>query len=597
MVDNLKFYYEGDDETLVVGKDSNFYLNIINDEELKDVEIKINIPEEFNYNYSKLYNLDNVDEDENPEEIKSSNYSENFSNGILTLKIKKINYEFLLKLNVTPKTEIEQKAISATVTCNNKSQSVSTEIVQVKTEKVDINLSTNFEDGQEVKNGNRVKYNITLKNSGTYTTARTVKVQYANEFDLIELDVKVNGNEVSEDNFLYSSKGLVSLIVDIPEKSTVEVEISAPISIESEMKSKQITNTVEVENFKKSFTYYLGSYDDNGNLIPEVIEKKYKISGTAWLDSSKEGRMDENENKLSSIPVKAIDKNGNVVSNTVTSQDGTYMLENLPVGEYTVIFEYDTSKYSLTTYEGAGIEESVNSNVVKGTYEGKTVATTDTIEITDKNIANINIGLMEGSNFDLSLNKKVKQISMANTKKTQTKKYDTQLAKIDLDYKYINNTKVAIEYEITVTNEGDIPGSATKIVDYLPEGFDFSTELNKDWYTSTNKNIETKSLANTIINPGESKTVTLVLTKNMNENGNGIYSNTAEIAEDYNEYGQADTDSTPGNNKEGEDDQSSANVILGLRTGGPVTYITLTISIMAIICVAAYEINKRVLKF
>lgn len=596
-MDIINFYYEGDDETLVVGKDSNFYLNIINDEELKDVEIKINIPEEFNYNYLKLYNQDKVDEDDNPEEISTSNYSESFSNGVLTLKIKKINYEFLLKLNVTPKTEIEQKALSAVVTCNKKSQSVSTEIVQVKAEKVDINLSTNFEDGQEVKNGDSVEYTISLKNSGTYTTARTVKVQYANEFDLSELDVKVNGNEVTEDNFLYSSKGLVSLIVDIPEKSTVEVKISAPISIESAIESKQITNSVEIEDFKKSFTYYLGSYDDNGNLKPDVIEKKYKISGTAWLDSSKEGRMDENESKISSIPVKAVDKNGNVVCNTTTSQDGTYMLENLSVGEYTVIFEYDTSKYSLTTYEGAGIEESVNSNVVKGTYEGKTVATTDTIEITDKNIANINIGLMEGSNFDLSLNKKVKQISMANTKKTQTKKYDTQLAKIDLDYKYINNTKVAIEYEITITNEGDIPGYATKIVDYLPEGFDFSTELNKDWYTSTNKNIETKALANTIINPGESKTVTLVLTKNMNENGNGIYSNTAEIAEDYNEYGQADTDSTPGNNKEGEDDQSSANVILGLKTGGPVTYITLTISIMAIICVAAYEINKRVLKF
>lgn len=596
-MDIINFYYEGDDETLVVGKDSNFYLNIINDEELKDVEIKINIPEEFNYNYLKLYNQDKVDEDDNPEEISTSNYSESFSNGVLNLKIKKINYEFLLKLNVTPKTEIEQKALSAVVTCNKKSQSVSTEIVQVKAEKVDINLSTNFEDGQEVKNGDSVEYTISLKNSGTYTTARTVKVQYANEFDLSELDVKVNGNEVTEDNFLYSSKGLVSLIVDIPEKSTVEVKISAPISIESAIESKQITNSVEIEDFKKSFTYYLGSYDDNGNLIPDVIEKKYKISGTAWLDSSKEGRMDENESKISSIPVKAVDKNGNVVCNTTTSQDGTYKLENLPEGEYTVIFEYDTSKYSLTTYEGTGIEESVNSNVVKGTYEGKTVATTDTIEITDKNIANINIGLMEGSNFDLSLNKKVKQISMANTKKTQTKKYDTQLAKIDLDYKYINNTKVAIEYEITITNEGDIPGYATKIVDYLPEGFDFSTELNKDWYTSTNKNIETKALANTIINPGESKTVTLVLTKNMNENGNGIYSNTAEIAEDYNEYGQADTDSTPGNNKEGEDDQSSANVILGLKTGGPVTYITLTISIMAIICVAAYEINKRVLKF
>ena len=297
-MDIINFYYEGDDETLVVGKDSNFYLNIINDEELKDVEIKINIPEEFNYNYLKLYNQDKVDEDDNPEEISTSNYSESFSNGVLTLKIKKINYEFLLKLNVTPKTEIEQKALSAVVTCNKKSQSVSTEIVQVKAEKVDINLSTNFEDGQEVKNGDSVEYTISLKNSGTYTTARTVKVQYANEFDLSELDVKVNGNEVTEDNFLYSSKGLVSLIVDIPEKSTVEVKISAPISIESAIESKQITNSVEIEDFKKSFTYYLGSYDDNGNLKPDVIEKKYKISGTAWLDSSKEGRMDENESKI-----------------------------------------------------------------------------------------------------------------------------------------------------------------------------------------------------------------------------------------------------------------------------------------------------------
>ena len=32
-MDIINFYYEGDDETLVVGKDSNFYLNIINDEE------------------------------------------------------------------------------------------------------------------------------------------------------------------------------------------------------------------------------------------------------------------------------------------------------------------------------------------------------------------------------------------------------------------------------------------------------------------------------------------------------------------------------------------------------------------------------------
>ena len=89
---------------------------------------------------------------------------------------------------------------------------------------------------------------------------------------------------------------------------------------------------------------------------------------------------------------------------------------------------------------------------------------------------------------------------------------------------------------------------------------------------------------------------TLILTKNMTENDNGIVCNTAEIAETYNEYGQEDIDSIPENNKEGEDDISSANVILGLKTGGPIVYITLTITIMALISIGAYEINKRVLK-
>ena len=43
--------------------------------------------------------------------------------------------------------------------------------------------------------------------------------------------------------------------------------------------------------------------------------------------------------------------------------------------------------------------------------------------------------------------------------------------------------------------------------------------------------------------------------------------NIAEISEDENEYGVPDKDSTPDNNKDGEDDIDDASVLLAISTG------------------------------
>lgn len=72
---------------------------------------------------------------------------------------------------------------------------------------------------------------------------------------------------------------------------------------------------------------------------------------------------------------------------------------------------------------------------------------------------------------------------------------------------------MVVEYKIIVTNEGAIPGYVKKIADYLPNEMKFSTELNQDWYEGKDGTIYNIALANTIINPGESKEVKLVLTK------------------------------------------------------------------------------------
>ena len=66
-----------------------------------------------------------------------------------------------------------------------------------------------------------------------------------------------------------------------------------------------------------------------------------------------------------------------------------------------------------------------------------------------------------------------------------------------------------------VTNEGDVSGKATKIVDYLPKDLSFSPEINNEWYVGTDGNIYTEGLADQEIKPGETKEITLVVTKVM----------------------------------------------------------------------------------
>ena len=578
------------------------------DKELNNAKVKIDIPDGIKFNYAVAY-------DYNDEEAEPLVQTDRLKNGSIEMDL---NFEcdtYSIRINLTPERIINEN-IYATFSCDEGTQLSDIKTIKVNTINADIKVNSNIDSGAYIKLGEKIEYEITIKNT-SITSLDNFVVQLNLTGDFEEPSIQIDGKLLSEDEYSYSlSSHILSINSNIEINQSKTIKISAPLDTDFNNKEdKNITTKISIDefNYEREFNYIIEKHiekdeeDDEESEEPENpvnptqptdstdSTKTYKILGTAWLDSNKNGSMESDETKLSGIPVKAINSKGEEKATSTTSENGTYTLENLPAGDYTVVFEYDSGKYLLTTYQAEGIEESVNSNVIKTKINEKDVATTNTIKISDRSIANINIGLIQGSNFDLSLNKKVTQISMANSKRTLTLAYDTQLAKMDLDYQYINNTNLAVEYEITVTNEGDIPGTATKIIDYLPKEFDFSSELNSNWYKSGN-NIETKELANEVIAPGESKTIKLVLTKSMTENDNGIVVNTAEIAETYNEFGEPDSDSLPANNIDGEDDISSANVILGLRTGGPVTYVALTLAIMVLITLGAYEINKRVLK-
>ncbi len=332
----------------------------------------------------------------------------------------------------------------------------------------------------------------------------------------------------------------------------------------------------------------------------------YTIAGTAWKDENENGARDKGEQLISDVNVKLLnietkeyvkDSSGNEIS-AKTNSEGLYTLTNIPEGKYIAVFEYDSSKYMLTTYKANGVATDKNSDVVLNdiTINGKTssMATTDTIELKGS-IANIDIGLVDAKEFDLELNKYVSKIVVTNNAGTTTKEFtDSTLAKAEIAAKSLKDSQVVIEYIIKVTNKGEIAGYAKKIVDYKSSELNFSSSMNTDWY-SQGEYVYNSSLAETKLEPGETKELKLVLTKTMTESNTGLIGNTAEIAEAYNTRGAKDKNSTPGNKTKGENDMGQADVIIGVKTGAVISYVLITLSIIIAIGVGAYFISKKVL--
>ena len=254
----------------------------------------------------------------------------------------------------------------------------------------------------------------------------------------------------------------------------------------------------------------------------------------------------------------------------------------------------------ITDFEKAGVSSQFNSKVIEGTLnmdgESRKVGITETIEVRDSNIANINIGLKEAKVFDLRLDKYVNRIIVQNSKGTTTNEYgESTLAKAEIDAKLINNTNVVVEYKIRITNEGEVPAYVRRVVDYVSSEYTFSSELNSDWYEQDGR-LYNASLSNERIEPGESKELTLTLTKKMTENNTGLISNTAEIAESYNEQGIKDKDSTENNNATGEDDLGRADVILSIKTGQVISTIGIILASIAIIGFGSFIVIRLLKK-
>ena len=202
--------------------------------------------------------------------------------------------------------------------------------------------------------------------------------------------------------------------------------------------------------------------------------------------------------------------------------------------------------------------------------------------------------------FDLALRKWVTKAIV--TQNGEEKVFETghhaeddpeEVVKVDLKKSKLNKVVVKFEYQIRITNEGEIDGYAKEIKDRIPEGLRFDPADNPTWTQLEENIIVTDQLKDTLLKPGESAEVTVVLTWINSGDNLGLKVNVAEISKDYNDYGTHDIDSTPDNNVWGEDDIDDAPVMLAVKTGSQVFgYVALAVFVGTIIVLGARRIKK-----
>ncbi len=468
-----------------------------------------------------------------------------------------------------------------------------------------------------VKEGETINYQFIVKNEGSVTAQSVRLIDHIPEGLVVKrisytsegMVINKNVSEKDEVTIGVSIPAGDSLVVDVGatavslngvgERSVTNNATVAAINIDEE-KSNDITHIIESsENVVSGKGEASTGQASSSSTGTTSLSKTYKITGTAWLDKNNDGMRSDGEQLMKGIKATLVDSDGGVIKQTtVTNSKGEYSFTGVRNGNYIIIFDYDTILYTVTVYQKENVANNVNSDVITTKIEenGKirNGAVTGTVTVADGSISNIDIGLIEALKFDLSLNMGISKITTNTSKGTETKTYDnSKLTKTEIAAKQIEGSSVYIEYTLTVKNEGEVAGLAKKIADYVPEGMEFNSGMNQSWYTGSDGILYTTSLANTEIQPGETKTFKLVLSKNMTGDNLGTVSNTAEIVEDYNIYGVSDLDSTPGNRAQNEDDFARVDSYLSVKTGEIFIYIPLIITtIVLFVSLAAVIVLK-----
>lgn len=605
-----------EDQILQKNQYINLYLKldeISSQEKAENIEITIPLPKELVCIKTSMYGNLTTEEME-----KAINYDK--ENNVLKINLKEEQNLKLMHLHLLVGECDENITISAKAIINNiNTEEYYSNIIEYEVEKVNLKISELTSTPEYVKEGEKIQYSLKITNLGkTYVDA--IKIQDALPDGLKFEEIKYCFENEKEEMYLnYLTNDIAEILItrSLGVNETVNVTITATAELLPDKNTKEIQNQVSIsgKSFSEIKTNTVTNYIEYNSKLErpnddEETQTVNKITGIAWIDANKNGKRDNDEQILPNMDIVLINKKDNTIVKDIytgeekrvkTDSNGQYEINNLLKGEYIVIFMYNSSMYDLTTYKTEGVNEQLNSDAVNIyiTLDGvrRLAGMSDAIKISGNNIRNIDIGVYEAEKFDLKLDKYITKTTLTTpTIGTKVTTYDNKkITKVEVLKGNLGKSNVIIEYKIVVTNQGTVPGYVKKIVDYLPEDVSFYSEINKDWYISENGNVYNTSLADTVINPGESKEVTIILSKIITEKSLGTLNNTAEIYESYNQLGLEDVNSKAGNKAENENDISKADVVLSIVTGKVIIYGVIALAVTSMLAFGVIMIKKKVL--
>lgn len=587
----------------------------------KNTTIVVTLPEELTYESIEV-KKPTYEEEKYVEKDVTSSATVTVNGKIVTVNIGDVDGSLGKKLIVNTKVgKLPDGVYQKDITIKSTVQADNTEVEEIDDVIEHLNKAgiittqtCNIPDGTTISAGENFTYTFTLENLSDIDLSDVKFVDHLPQGVQLKTLEVVYADGTKDRSTQKNDDGSIEAKIHLAPKAKVTVNVNVVAKSLSE--DTRITNNAKVsqelvpEFETNSIAHTVKRFEKGDiNIKPGDEDKQTKkIIGTIWVDENSDGIKDAREARVAGVKVLLLNNaTGDIAISstgetciTNTGKDGAYMFNNVKQGKYTVIFLYDSSNYSPTAYRKDGVSSSQNSDAIDTTvvYENKTqiAGVTEEIVVSDENIFDMDLGIIEDAKFDLSLNKVVESITVNNSKNTSEHNYNGKLAKIDFEAKYATSSSMVVKYKFTIKNEGGIAGYVKKLADYLPKELKFNSELNPDWYEGKDGVIYNNSLANVLINPGESKEITLLLTKNMNSEDFGLIHNSAEIYETSNDYGVLDIDSTPANKAEKEDDYSTADVLTTVKTGEAIMYTTLTLTVIAIIGVGIYMIKKKVLK-
>ena len=612
---NLEFAY---DENVYIGAGDGFplILTVKNISEQNLNNVKVTLPLSDKLTFSTKY----IDADYKDAEFTESNKDGIVFNIPLIESGKDAKIGIKLIVNDIPNNNVKEDISQYFVATINNRDYISNNIektVYNNAKHLEVKLSSNIK-GNTVKNGQNIIYYIDVQNNENEELKGILTDEIP--YELVLNNIK-KVSEAGEEEINLDTKTLTDTLT-LSQGKKVRYIIDGILNTDYSERNL-ITNYVEIEgdyiNIKSNeVAFSIETEDDNLDNESQETDPSNNpigdnslnsISGVAFEDVNNNGMRDANEPYLSGMSVLLMDESTGTIAldsnnkkmETITTSEGAYQFENLVNGKYTVLFKFDLTNYNVAEYKKSGIDETNNSDVV---YKDISLnngsvspyASTETLALSGESLYNIDAGFIKKKKFDLKLDKTITKTIVKNDEGTKQMSYDgTKLSKVEIRAKQLVNTTVIVEYTISVTNEGELAGFASEIIDYIPDGLKFSSDMNASWYQGMDGYLLNRELTNSIIQPGETKAVKLTLSKAMTASNTGTAINVAEINKTSNQTSSEDIDSIPGNKDEKEDDISSAELIISVGTGRVLMNTIIIFISIIIIGLVIFFINKKIL--